>query len=286
MRMRRAGSGPPRPLTWSRRVTGRRAMIALLLIVCVTATASAQRRNRYFDPGLADASGYYVPPDFKGNHPYDGRFTWARIKYKGYFGFGPEGPGWAHDYPRSDSHIMAIMREVTSLRPFLGDGNLPGGNIFSTDDPELAKYPIAYFSEPGGWNPDEKEVAGFRHYLMAGGFVIFDDFGTPDQWYNVVQQFQRVLPKAKILPLASNHPIFDSFFKIDFDKLVSYRTNDMPQYFAYYQDNNPKKRLMMIVNFNQDIGDYWEWSDRGFNVVPSNEAYKLGVNYLIYALTH
>jgi hypothetical protein len=266
------------------------AMIALLLTICVTATASAQRRGRYFDPGLADASGYYVPPDFKGNHPYDGRFTWARIKYKGYFGFGPEGPGWAHDYPRSDSHVMAIMREVTSLRPYLGDGALPGGNIFSTDDPELCKYPIAYFSEPGGWNPDEKEVLGFRHYLQAGGFVIFDDFGFPDQWYNVVQQFQRVLPNAKILPLSKDHPIFDSFFKIDVEHIpwsrqAAYR--GVPAYFAIFEDNDPTKRPYAIFNYNLDIGESWEFSDEGFEpVASSNEAYKLGVNYLIYALTH
>jgi len=269
---------------------GRRALVAALLLGVAATSGEPQRRNRFFDPGLADASGYYVPPDFHGNHPYDGRFTWARIKYKGYFAFGPEGPGWAHDYPRSDSHIMAIMREVTSLHPFLGDGALPGGNIFSTDDPELAKYPVAYFSEPGGWNPDEKEVAGFSHYLQRGGFVIFDDFGTPDQWYNVVQQFQRVLPKAKILPLAPDHPIFDSFFKIDVQNIPWSRTaayRGIPQYFAIFEDNDPKKRPYAIFNYNLDIGESWEFSDEGFEpVASSNEAYKLGVNYLIYALTH
>ena len=93
-------------------------------------------------------------------------------------------------------------------------------------------------------------------------------------------------PKARIAEVPRNHAIFDSFFKIDFDKLTAYRTGGVPGYFGVFEDNDVRKRVKVIINYNQDIGDYWEWSDRGFNVVPSNEAYKLGVNYLIYALTH
>jgi len=142
---------------------------------------------RYF----GDPNEYYVPPAFHGNAPYDGRFTFARIKYRGYAHFTDEGPGWSHDYPRSDVHLMKIMREVTALRPFVQRGEIVGGNIFALDDPELMKYPVAYFSEPGGWQPNDKEVAGFRNYLLKGGFVIFDDFGEMrgfDQgdWLNTV----------------------------------------------------------------------------------------------------
>jgi hypothetical protein len=84
----------------------------------------------------------------------------------------------------------------------------------------------------------------------------------------------------------NTHPIFDAFFKIALTLLErSYR--GIPEYMAIFEDNDPKKRIMMMINFNNDIGEYWQWSDRGFSPVPvSNEAYKLGVNYLIYALTH
>jgi len=234
---------------------------------------------------LGDANEYYTPPDFRGNVPYDGRFVFARIKYRGYEHFTNQGPGWAHDYPRAESHLMRIMREITSLRPFIESDRAIGGNVFALDDPDLMKFPVAYFSEPGGWFPTDAEVAGFRKYFQKGGFVIFDDFQGPRDWMNFTQQMQRVLPGARILPLEATHPIFDSFFRIDLS-LLGQQYNTLPVYYGIFQDNDPKKRLIAIINFENDVGEYWEWSDRGFSPVPSNEAYKLGVNYLIYALTH
>jgi hypothetical protein len=257
------------------------ALVALALAPCV---ADAQRRGEF--GGMGSAMGeFYIPRAWAGNTPYDGRFTFARIMYRG----GGRGAGWAHDYPRAESHFMRIMRSITTIRPFLESGPIIGSNLLALDDPELMKYPVSYLSEPGGWFPNDKEAEGLRNYLLKGGFVIFDDFdgGSMDRdWYQFVEQMRRVMPRHKLVEVPKSHPIFDSFFKIDTDKLVSYGSGGTPQYWGIYQDNDPKKRLMVIVNFNQDMGDYWEWSDRGFNVAPTNEAYKLGVNYIIYALTH
>jgi hypothetical protein len=84
------------------------------------------------------------------------------------------------------------------------------------------------------------------------------------------------------LPL--DHPVFDSFFKIDFTKARGFY--GQLGLYAFYQDNDPKKRILAVVNNNQDLGDWMEWSDTGFNITPSNEAYKMAVNYFVYALTH
>jgi len=249
------------------------------------ATASDAHAQRGFGRGGYDPSGFATPYGWGGNTKYDGRFTFARIKYRG----GGRGAGWAHDFPRAETHFMHIIRSITSVRPFVEAGPVVGGNIIALDDPDLMKYPVSYLSEPGGWYPNDKEVLGLRNYLLKGGFVIIDDFdgGAMQQdWYHFSEEMRKVLPGSRIIEVPQSHPIFDSFFKIDFEKLVAYRTGDRPGYFGIFQDNDPRKRVMMIINFNQDIGDYWEWSDRGFNLVPSNEAYKLGVNYLIYALTH
>ena len=158
------------------------------------------------------------------------------------------------------------------------------------DDPNLMKYPVAYLSEPGGWFPNEKEIEGLRKYLLKGGFVIVDDFdggGMQGDWYHFVDVMRNVLPTARVQEIPRTHPIFDSFFKIDFEKLVSYGTGDTPGYFAIFENNDSRKRVMMIINFNQDIGDYWEWSAEGlYGSDPTNDAYRLGVNYIVYALTH
>jgi hypothetical protein len=257
-----------------------------LLVVLNADGALAQRRGEFGRGGYGgDANGFYMPNAFAGNNPYDGRFTFARIKYRGT----GHGVGWAHDYPRAESHFMQIIKSITVLRPFVEAGPILGGNILALDEPDLMKYPVAYLSEPGGWYPNDGEVLGLRNYLQKGGFVIVDDFdggGMQQDWYHFVEVMRAVLPNSRVQEIPKTHPIFDSFFRIDFDKLVSYGSGGTPGYFAIFQDNDPRKRVMMIINFNQDMGDYWEWSDRGFNLAPSNEAYKLGVNYLIYALTH
>ncbi|MEX2178123.1 MAG: DUF4159 domain-containing protein [Gemmatimonadaceae bacterium] len=235
---------------------------------------------------LGDPNEYYEHPEFRGNVPYDGRFTFVRIKYRGFGGFTNQGPGWSHDYPRAETNLMRIMQEITSLRPFIESPLAAGGNVLALDDPELMKFPIAYFSEPGYWQPTEQEVLGFRNYLTKGGFVIFDDFQGPQHWMNFTFQMQRVLPGARVVPLDQSHQIFDAFFKVDLS-LLHTQYNSRPVYYGIYQENDPKKRLIAIINFENDVGEYWEYSNRGFAPIPvSNEAYKLGVNYLIYALTH
>lgn len=257
------------------------------LIVLAHAPALAQRefggRGRRFFGG--DPNEFYVPPDWAKNTPYDGRFTFARIKYRGYEKYnGREGPGWSHDYPRAESHFMRIIREITTIRPFVEAEGTPGGNIVALDDPELFKYPVGYFSEPGGWYPNEQEMAGMRNYLRKGGFIIFDDF-VGNHWYNLEEQMRRVFPQGRWLELDKKHPIFNSFFEITNFSMSYYGIQEI--YYGMFEDNDPSKRLLAVAGLNQDLGEYWEFSDQG--IVPidlSNEAYKYGVNYFVYGLTH
>lgn len=269
-----------------------RGICMLLLLSAPLLSLDAQFRGRR---GMyrGDPNEFYTPPDFNGNVPYDGRFTFARIKYRGFEHFQQEGPGWSHDYPRAEEHLMRIIREISTMRPFVARDNMIGGVIVALDDKELFKYPVAYLSEPGGWHPNETEMAGMRNYLLKGGFVIFDDFGVGGgfgggssyDWDRFKETMARVMPKHRLIPVPNDHAIFDSFYKIDLATLE--RTDyGVMSYWGIFQDNDPSKRIMAIVNLNGDLGEFWQWSDRGFNIAPTNEAYKLGVNYLIYALSH
>jgi hypothetical protein len=241
---------------------------------------------REFANMLGGSGDFYAPPDFHGNPPYDGRFTFARIKYRGFGRWsGREGPGWSHDYPDADVHFMRIMKEITSMRPFIEWGNIQGGVIVALDDPLLFKYPVAYLSEPGGWFPNDAEAKGLRTYLQKGGFLIVDDF--PAFGYGTFEQaMARVLPGAKVVELTGKEAIFDCFYTIDLKKMH-------PSYYGQgtwlgiYENNDPKKRLIAVIDYNNDVGESWQWSGQGFfSVDVENEAYKLGINYLVYALTH
>jgi hypothetical protein len=270
-------------------MTRARFTLAIAGLALLSATLDAQggrRPNRGygFDMG-GSADGYYTPPDFRGNPLYDGRVTFVRIQYRGYEHFTNQGPGWAHDYPISESHFAKIMREITMTRPFVESGPIYGSAIIKLDDPELFKYPIAYLSEPGGWHMSATELAGFKKYIERGGFMIFDDMeGYAIQ--NLQYEWQRAFPKARILPVPPEHPIFDSFFRIDLGRVESGYPGRRPSFYAVFEDNDPKQRVIAIINQDQDLGEFMEYSDQGFNIGPSNEAYKLVINYFIYALSH
>jgi len=228
------------------------------------------------------------PPEVRyENTPYNGRFTFVRVR------FDPSrwGPGnymwgldlkWNHDYPRAESHFTKILKEITTL-----DANLGGGNILDLGDPELFKYPVAYLCEPGFWTPTEEEASRLRTYLLKGGFLIVDDFAGP-QWTNFEEAMRRVLPGGRLVELDPAHAVFDSFFRVDPRGFHHPYFRGAPSSFlGVFEDNDPGKRLMVVVNYNQDLSEYWEWSDTGWIPIDlSNEAYKLGVDYVIYGMTH
>lgn len=217
------------------------------------------------------------------NVPYDGRFTFARIRYDRWYTdrhFTNEGPGWMHDYPWAEQNLMSIMREVTILRPYMD-----GGNIFRLDDPELMKYPVAYLSEPGWWEFSEAELAGLRSYLSKGGFLIIDDFqnNAMYNWARMEEDFRRALPDLVWMRIEPTHAVFDTFFGIVEPEKV---LQDPIQFYGLFEDNDPNKRLLVVANFLADLGENWQFSGQGFYPIDvTNEAYKLGVNYLIYGLT-
>jgi hypothetical protein len=211
------------------------------------------------------------------NVPYDGLFTFARIRYREL-----ESTGWSFDYPDTEENFATILTEITSIRPFMD-----GGNVFDFDDPELLKYPIAYVSEPGFWYPTQSEAQGLRDYLARGGFVIFDDFNYDREWGVFERGLRMALPEAKIFPMTAQHPIFDSFFHIkSLDMTYPNRPSLMAEFYGVFEDNDPQKRLMIIINYNNDIGDYIEWSGQGVHPINlTNDAYKFAVNYIVYGMT-
>jgi hypothetical protein len=167
---------------------------------------------------------------------------------------------WNHDYPRAEINLARMLRELTLI-----DID-PEGRILGLDAPELFNYPIVY--------------------MLKGGFAIFDDFEY-DQWDNFESQMRRVLPDARWAKLDASHTIFDAFFRMKQIDFPHPMYGIKPTYYGIFEDNDPSKRLMVIANHNHDVAEYWEFSDQGLWPIDlSNEAYKLGVNYMVYGLIH
>ena len=243
------------------------AFLALAALVAVGATATIARSQRW-------GSRVFVEP----NAPYDGRYTFVRLRYTVH-----TRSGWEFDYPAMERNFMTIVNDLTTLRPHVRESN-----VLAMDDPQLARYSIAYLSEPGYWIPDEREAAGLRSWLAKGGFLIVDDF-LLNQWVNFERSMRLVLPGARIVRLDVTHPIFDSFFHITTLAGMSHpgTPNARAEYYGIYENNDPSRRLVAIINYNNDIGDYMEWSGEGwYPINMSNDAYKLATNYIVYGLTH
>jgi len=247
-----------------RRAGARGALIAALVTIAVT-TARPVEAPR---PGFQALPGPVDEEEFgKANVPYDGRFTFVRLRYTpartGYGGgggyFGGINFQWDHDYPRADRNFVQILDELTGIR-----GNEDGHNILSVGDPELFKYPLAYLVEPGWLTLSDAEAANLQAYLLKGGFLILDDFSEPWSLRNVLDMLDRILPEARLVRLTPEHPIFHSFF--DIESLDFYHPyQGYPSVFlGVYEDNDPEKRLLLIANYNNDIGESWEYSDTGF----------------------
>jgi len=254
-------------------------VLAVTGLLLWAAPAEAQRgeergsRGRFAEPGV--------------NPVYDGRFTFVRVRYEmgidpgmGFRGRGGGLPPWAHDYPDGERHFTKILAELSTLR-----ARTEESVILGLDDPELTKYPVAYMSEPGFWRPNAQEAAGLRAYLTKGGFIIFDDFRGRD-WTNLELQMRAVLPDLRWLPIDGTHPIFDAFYRIPNPESLTSYGDYMPTYWAMFEENDPKKRMLAIANRDNDMSEYWEYSGTGFYAVDlTNEAYKIGINYIIYALS-
>ena len=240
-----------------------------------TAAVVAQRRGGFGGPRGASP----ILP----NTPYDGKFTFVRLRYGPPVSYASQRSMWSHDYPTGERNFMRILNELTFLAPHIEETN-----ILTLDDPDLFKYPVAYLCEPGyQWTVNDQEAAQFRAYLLKGGFLIVDDFRARD-WPSFEEQMRRVLPDARFVDLDATHPIFHSFFEIDAPtEYPNFYDSGKPIYRGIYEDNDPKKRLMAIINYNTDISEFWEFSATGFMPIEeSNDAYKLGVNYVMYGMTH
>jgi hypothetical protein len=247
--------------------TPRSVATLLLLVMLLPLMASGQGRRR--------SGPSTITVD------YDSHIVFTRLRYGSGLGRGG-GDAWAHDYPMADRNLAAIIDYISHTR-----ARLDGTNVYDLDDAGIFENPIIYVSEPGYWTIRPSEAENLGKYLRKGGFIIFDDFEGEGHWRNMTTQMARALPDHQFIPITVDHPIFHSFFDIQTLDVPHPSVNVVPSYRAIFEDNDPSKRMIALANWNNDLAEYWEWSAEGlYNPDPTNDAYRLGVNYIVYAMTH
>ena len=219
-------------------------------------------------------------------------FYFSRVAYTGYSrSFYGRGRSWATDFPKADQIFLSFIdRLLSNLDAFERE------HPVELVDPEIRRFPYLYALEVGRMALTDPEVEGLRGFLMAGGFLVIDDFWGSQEWPNFEYQMQLVLPGHSIVDLPLDHPIFTAFYEIEEIMQVPTVRNGVNGWQTYERDgivpmvkgiHDEKGRLMVVINFNTDLGDAWEWADNPYYPLKySTYAYEMGVNMIVYAMSH
>ena len=218
-------------------------------------------------------------------------FVFTRAIYSGGRGFRGFGRGsWSTDYPKSDRQFLTVLRRLVDIDAYDDE------NAVRLDDPGIRRYPFLYMLEVGYMRLTPEEAEGLRGYLLAGGFLMVDDFWGTAQWYNFEMEIQRVLPEYPIVEIPLDHPLFHTVYNVGEVVQVPNVTNARWGEQTWERDGfvpyvrgifDEKGRLMVAINWNTDLGDAWEWAEQpDYPVRYSTYAFQVGVNTIIYALSH
>lgn len=235
-----------------------------------------------FGPGQEDD---FIPQPSAGPR----QFYFTRAAYTGYYRF-RDFRSWSVDFPKADRQFLVGLRRLTNLDAYELE------NPVRLTDPEIGKYPFLYTVEVGYMALTEGEVEGLGRYLHAGGFLVVDDFWGTMEWENFQAQFQRILPGYPIVDIPLTHPIFSCFYDVKEIVQVPNVGQGMQggptwESDGYYPEVkgifDEQGRLMVVINWNTDLGDAWEWAENPYYPLRfSTYAYQMGVNFIIYAMSH
>ncbi len=237
-------------------------------------------------PGtLGRTAAQFVPAGVDGSE-----FVFARLIYPSYYGRRGRG-SWATDWPKADKQFMFGIDRLSNVRIVLDQDvaiEIMDDNLFS--------YPFLYAVEVGKMEINQMQADRLREYMLRGGFFVVDDFWGTYEWENFSIQLKKIFPEKEVEEVPLSHPIFHSFYDIDQILQIpnvnlgcdGYRTHEQDGYtpfaLAVYDDN---RRPMMMINYNTDLGDAWEWADAPcYPHEFSGMAYRMGLNFIIYSMTH
>lgn len=268
----------------------RNGTVAIVLAVSLLTAAYAFQRpwrevagSEYFD--------FPVPPDYQEKTEW----VFARLIYPAAnFGrWGRRAMSWTTDYPRSDRHFSAALRRLTRVHARSVEQII---DVLDTEYPnDVYNYPWLYAVEVGHWALTDVQCKKLRDYLDRGGFLMVDDFHGTQEWETFVASMNRVFPDRAIVDLDNTDPIFHTTFDLD-DRyqvpgaqfLWSGRTYEHDGYEARWRGiYDGKGRLMLAICHNMDLGDSWEHADNPqYPEKYSALGFRIGVNYVVYAMTH
>ncbi|OGT74360.1 MAG: hypothetical protein A3H44_02090 [Gammaproteobacteria bacterium RIFCSPLOWO2_02_FULL_57_10] len=278
-----------------------------------------------FQPSIVSAQNTAVPLDFdpqtflndldEAGEGAPAEFTWVRGRYTNYGGgrnrrggggfggggFGGRGGWWDTDFPDAESNFLRGVQRYTNI-----DTNSKSYDWLDLTDPRLYEHTFLYMNMKrvpigsiySGPNFSAEEIEALREFMFRGGFVLLDDFWGDAHLEDFQMEMAKLFTERELVKLDTRHELFHTFFDVEEvvqvpGRAVTWDFNggfslDDPSYPpAVYAILDDDGRVMLVANFNADLGDGWEHTFyEPYPTHYSNEAYKIAINYLIYAFTH
>jgi len=272
---------------------GRTSAILLILVCCGLSMADDEVPDSY---RLFKSRQNLEIPD---------KFTFVRIRYDSVGGYGESwysfgGRNWERwetDYPEAEENFLFRVSELTTIEPN------PRAIVRKLTDKDLFDYPFIYMCDVGWMELTTAEKAGLREYLQRGGFLWVDDFWGWAEWESLENAMKDVLPGSTWREIPKDHPILNMVFPLDGCPQIPARIFAVQGWtsepvwihksggvedvhFRGYFDKDD--RLLVVATHNTDVGDGFEREAEGewYFQKYSTKAYALGINIIVYALTH
>jgi hypothetical protein len=255
-------------------------MLAAALGVALACSADAYSQRRRPAPAVQERV-FDVP---------ESEFHMSRLAYSTSGCAGSRGwcnSWWAIDYPLAEQHFLPAVERLTRVDVSQDSVQLQATDARLFDHPWLFVQQVGQ----GAWQPSVREAELLREYLLRGGFMVIDDFHGEYEWQIFREAMSSILPGRPIVDIPEEDALMQILFSLDQRTQIpgerhlwGQRMQGPPRWAGIYDDDN---RLMVAINFNIDMGDAWEHADDpGYPAPMTATAYRFGVNYVIYAMTH
>ena len=194
---------------------------------------------------------------------------------------------WTQDYPRADRHLAYAVRRLTRIHARSVEQPI------NPDEKDLFEFPWLYAVQVGEWGLTQKQAQALREYLLRGGFFLADDFHGAYEWDMFEQRIRMAFPDRAIEEIPDDDPIFHVLYDfVDRPQIpgrahlrLGYKNDGRGAHWRAIRDD--KGRIMVLITFNSDLGDAWEYSDDpSYPERFTTAATRIGINSLIYSMTH
>jgi hypothetical protein len=264
-----------------------RTSLLLAVLVLGLSTSVLALQAQYFRAGR----GFEPQSDLRSE------FTFARLHYTSVRGYGAYAAfrmyygtgGWNEDYPKGDRQFMEGLNRLTRLDARATE------EVVDPDTDDIFNWPFIYAVNVGTWGFTDAQAKRMRDYLHRGGFLMVDNFHGEADWANFMLGMNQILPGATTEDLPNADEVFHVLYSLDekfqipgYQYIGTGRTYEKdgfdPKWRAIRDENG---RMIVAICHNMHMGDAWEHADDPqYPEKFSSLAYRLGINYIVYSMTH